>query len=120
MIGLSCHCGAIRLEADALPESLTSCNCSICYRLGALWAYYDPARVRIVSEPDALISYSWQDRALAFHHCRVCGCATHFTTTEICERQQTVLNARMLPAEAIEGIRIRKFDGARSWTFVDE
>ena len=38
MIEASCHCGAVRLEIAQRPERLTSCNCSICRRLGALWA----------------------------------------------------------------------------------
>ena len=35
----SCHCGAVRWRFEGAPESATSCNCSICRRHGALWAY---------------------------------------------------------------------------------
>ena len=35
----SCHCGAVRWRFEGVPTSATSCNCSICRRHGALWAY---------------------------------------------------------------------------------
>ena len=36
---VECHCGNLRLCASREPDDLTQCNCSICRRLGALWAY---------------------------------------------------------------------------------
>jgi len=36
----SCHCGAVQLEIPSAPDHLTNCNCSICWRYGALWAYF--------------------------------------------------------------------------------
>ena len=47
MLEASCHCGAVQIEVAARPQQLTSCNCSLCRRLGTLWAYYHPDRVRI-------------------------------------------------------------------------
>ena len=52
---------------------LTSCNCSICRRYGALWAYYRAADVRIVSKRGATDSYSWGRKALKFVRCATCG-----------------------------------------------
>ena len=43
MIRASCHCGAVVMEADSQPRSVTACNCSICRRYAALWAYYTRA-----------------------------------------------------------------------------
>ena len=42
-----CHCGNVSLEANEPPETVTSCNCSICYRIGATWAYYTKEQVAI-------------------------------------------------------------------------
>jgi len=44
MLSASCHCGAIHLEFDEKPQTLTGCTCSICHRLGAQWAYYTVRR----------------------------------------------------------------------------
>jgi hypothetical protein len=40
MIESSCHCGVVKLEIQSAREEVNDCNCSICRRYGALWAYY--------------------------------------------------------------------------------
>lgn len=40
MLKTSCHCGVVQVEVARRPTSLTECNCSICRRVGARWAYY--------------------------------------------------------------------------------
>ena len=64
MLTASCHCGAIRLEVSRTPRMLTDCNCSICRRYGALWAYYKATSVRVLRAPKATSVYSWGDKTL--------------------------------------------------------
>jgi len=47
MITGGCHCGRVRFALPALPAEVTRCNCSICAKLGALWAYYPPDALEI-------------------------------------------------------------------------
>ncbi len=48
MIEATCHCGNVRIKVpEPAPDTLTSCNCSICRRTGGLFAYYNPAEVSI-------------------------------------------------------------------------
>lgn len=115
MLEATCHCGAVRIEVPRVPEQLTSCNCSICRRLGWIVAYYGMSEVTIHGETD---TYAWGDRMLRFHRCRVCGCATHWWP-ENPTRDRMGVNARLLPPEALAGSRIRRFDGADTWTFLD-
>lgn len=77
-----CHCGNIKLLAKSIPATLTSCNCSICNRYGALWAYYKSEDVKISIESRSASAYTW-DKKIEFHHCSICGCVTHqqFPTT---------------------------------------
>jgi len=81
MLTASCHCGAIRLEVSRTPRTLTDCNCSICRRYGALWAYYKATSVRMLRAPKATSVYSWGDKTLEFYRCSVCGCVTHHERT---------------------------------------
>ena len=38
----TCHCEACRWTLSGDPGSITACNCTLCRRYGALWAYdYD-------------------------------------------------------------------------------
>ena len=41
MLEGSCHCGAVRLTLPFPPEVATSCNCSLCRRIGGPWVYYE-------------------------------------------------------------------------------
>jgi len=115
----SCHCGNIKLKVEGLPETVTACNCSICHRLGAEWAYYQPAEVIISHTDQATKTYAWGDQYIDFHHCPNCGCATHYTTTEKCDSERVAINSRMFDYELIRDILVRKFDGAESWKYID-
>ena len=74
----SCHCGAVRLTLPSAPEKATKCNCSICRRLGGLWAYYEFGTVRIEGHPENTAEYIWGDKTLRNVRCKTCGCATHW------------------------------------------
>ena len=119
MIKGSCHCGAVRFELADTPDWLTECNCSICRRLGALWAHADPARVTLIRDGDATISYVWGDRDLAFHTCRNCGCTTHWESLNSEVSTRMAVNCRLCDPDEVASIRVRHFDGAENWRFLD-
>jgi hypothetical protein len=114
-----CHCGAVRFELARTPEWLTACNCSVCRRLGALWAYGDASEVRLIGKPDATSGYVWGDRSLAFHSCRTCGCTTHWQSLQPDRSTRMGVNCRLADPEVIASLPIRRFDGADSWVFLD-
>ena len=117
----SCHCGAVRLEIARKPPQLTQCNCSICWRYGALWAYYTRKSARVVCAAGTVVAYTWGNRAIEFYHCTYCGCLTHYERAEKKHDDTRIaVNARMLAPEDIASIRIRKLDGAATWKYLDE
>lgn len=116
MIEATCHCGAVRLEVPRPPETLTECNCSICRRTGALLAYYPRSAVKITGATD---TYAWGDRTIELHRCKVCGNFTHWLGVDPSYDRMGV-NARMLPPEVRAAARVRPFDGAVSWRYLDE
>jgi hypothetical protein len=112
MITASCHCGAVRLEVQRVPRTLTACNCSICRRYGALWAHYKANTVRVSCGPGAVESYAWGRKALRFFRCRVCGVATHHQRA-VEPRQSTIaVNANNMDPSVVATARIRRLDGA--------
>jgi hypothetical protein len=119
VISASCHCGNVQIEALTKPQSLTSCNCSICRRLAALWAHYTRREARLVSPKDSVVAYVWGDKVIEFYRCVACGCATHYESIEKSNHSRFSVNARCMPAQDIEGVKVRNFDGADSWKFVD-
>jgi hypothetical protein len=116
MIEASCHCGTVRLEVPTAPETVRSCNCSICRRIGGLWAYYDPKTVCVAGDTDR---YVWGDKALKLHRCRTCGCTTHWSPVDPSYPRMGV-NARLMPPEIVNAARVERFDGADTWTVLGE
>lgn len=113
MIEASCHCGAIRLEINQELKSVTECNCSICRRLGAQWAYFRPDEVKVVSTGEGTGIYMWNDKEIEFHHCRNCGCTTHYES--LGENPRRAVNARLIAIEHVKGTPVRRFDGASTF-----
>jgi hypothetical protein len=118
LLTATCHCGAVRVELPRRPRSLTSCNCSICRRYGALWAYYKPSSLRVVCSTGATSSYSWGRKRIRFVHCNTCGCVTHYERNGAPERTIGV-NARNIDPAALGSVRIRRLDGAATWKYLD-
>ncbi|MGB6451537.1 MAG: GFA family protein [Steroidobacteraceae bacterium] len=119
MIESSCHCGAVKLEILDAPEEVTDCNCSICRRYGALWAYYSPAHVRIIATKGATDHYLWGDKSIEFHRCPDCGCVTHWAAVDQPSDRMGV-NARLMEPEILAAARLRRLDGANTWKYVDD
>lgn len=118
MIETHCHCGRIRVDIPRLPETVTSCNCSLCYRIGALWGYY--VREEVVIHLDGeVLSYMWSDRSMRIHSCAHCGSTTHYVAVDESPQARVAVNMRMAPRELVEDLPVRHFDGADSWTYVD-
>ncbi len=116
MIHGSCHCGAVRLEARAAPKSVTECNCSICRRLATRWAYYRPDQVSVTGPT---VAYAWGERRIAFHHCPSCGCTTHWQAVEPASATRLGVNTRLFDPADLEAVRVRRLDGADTWTYLD-
>ena len=119
MIESSCHCGTVKLEILSAPEEVTDCNCSICRRYGVLWAYYDPAHVRIIATEGATEGYLWGDKSIEFHRCRNCGCVTHWAAVRQPADRMGV-NARLMAPEVLAAARPRRLDGADTWKYLGE
>ncbi len=119
MFSASCHCGAIKLEIDEKPESLTQCTCSICHRIGAQWAYYTRQQVRVSGLKEAGVDYLWGDKCIEFYHCKTCGCTTHYESVEKYSDCRIAVNTRMMRREDVSGIKVKTFDGADTWKFLD-
>ncbi len=111
--------GAVRVEIDALPETLTQGTCSVRRRYGALWAYCTRETARVVSGQHSEIPYSWGDKLIEFYHCSTCGGLTRYEDIEKLAKSRIAINARMIAPDDIAGLRIRNFDGADTWQYLD-
>jgi hypothetical protein len=119
MLTCTCHCGSIRIEVSEHPQSLIECNCSICRRNGALWALCDPGKVRIVGHPEHTSEYIWGANTIKTLRCSNCGCVTHWESLQPEPGGKLGVNMRNSDPMELQKIRIRQFDGAETWSYLD-
>ena len=119
----SCHCGAVRIGMERPIRKLTRCNCSICRRYGALWAYQQRKAIHVTAEEGALRSYRRAGGVLEFFHCARCGCVTHYDHRErrADGSDMSAVNMRNIDEPGrISHLPIRLLDGAGSWKVLGE
>ena len=120
MLTGSCHCGAVHIEVAHKPESLTECNCSICHRYGARWAYYTRSTARVICSPEAETAYVWGDRTIEFYHCSTCGSLTHWESVEKLPDSRMGVNTRIMQQDQLADVPVRKLDGASTWEYLED
>jgi hypothetical protein len=111
MIVGSWHCGAVRLEVDTPPDVVTDCACSICRRKSARWAYYSPTHVRIIPATGATSIYTWEDKTIEFHSCKICACSPIGRRSTRATGRRMGVNMRMMGSEILAAARVEKITG---------
>jgi len=118
-----CHCGETTFEIHGdVPQALTRCTCTLCSKRGHLFAYYDPASVRVHAHPESDRVYRWQTKLVAHHFCGTCGCATYSDSpdsqpdgTGDGKTRRIAVNARLLDHFDAEEWPHTVIDGRNLW-----
>lgn len=105
----SCHCQRIQVRLPSTPKILNECRCTVCYKYGALWAYYPRPDVKISVADGARIEPYVRadgDGDIQFNRCSHCGCMTHWWGLGPYggPEQEMGVNCRLLPEEEADGI----------------
>lgn len=126
----TCHCRSVTVELPAAPTAVNECRCSLCWRYGALWAYYGRGDVLVTvaaTVPDSgALNHAGAGRylrrddghagRLAFHFCAHCGCVTHWWRTAAAaapgeekpaadpDKEKMGVNMRLAGEKAVEGV----------------
>jgi hypothetical protein len=79
----SCHCGAVRFEADLdLAQSSYRCNCSICRRTRFWPAVAKDGGFRLLAGEGELTEYRFNSRKNVHYFCKHCGVRSFGIGTE--------------------------------------
>lgn len=111
MLEGACHCGAVKWTYSLPLESVTACNCSLCARYGALWAYGYQGKGAEVSGETRV--YMRGRKHNGFHFCVTCGClAFYLSNSEDEQGRRMAVNLRMIsdPSQ-VAHLPIDHFDG---------
>lgn len=114
MLKGTCHCGALSWTLEGDPGSITACNCTLCRRYGALWAYdYENERIKLAGPSKTYTRPGKADPALEMHFCATCGCVTAWRglRLEPDGRRRIAVNVRLAEPEAVAHLPIDHFDG---------
>jgi hypothetical protein len=123
MLDLSCHCGAVRVRTAKRPDYVNDCNCTLCSKSGARWAYFHPGEVTVDGATSGYVRRDKAEAGAEVHFCRVCGSTTHFVLTpEAVARHGNVMmgvNTRLADDAELAGVESRFPDG-RAWDGASE
>jgi len=114
MLKGTCHCGAAHWTLEGDPGSITACNCTLCRRYGALWAYdYVDERIRIAGPMSSYTRAEVTGPALEILFCPNCACvlAWRGLRSSSSGRTRVAVNVRLAPPEAVADLPIDHFDG---------
>src|ERR1700744_4121698 len=119
MLKLSCLCGQIRIETRKRPDLINECNCALCSKSGARWAYFHPSDVNVEGTTQGYSREDKDDPAALLQFCPHCGSTTHFTLTPSAVAKfgnvQLGVNVRLANESDLAGIELRYPDG-QAWS----
>jgi hypothetical protein len=129
----TCHCGGTTIELPHPPLSAGECNCTFCARTGAVWGYFKPGELKILSETSGKI-YTANPQAMNEHHfCATCGMHTYGVSpdwsslynsdgtpkngdpTAIPTTRSYAVNLRLIDDFDWSTVTIEKMDGRNNW-----
>lgn len=114
----SCHCGGAHWTLAGDPGPATACNCQLCRRYGALWAYdYEGERINISGSVSSYRRVEKTDPSLEILFCPTCAGVICWRGLRLDEagRRRIAVNLRLAPPDAVADLPIDHFDGLNSF-----
>ncbi|HEY3815463.1 MAG TPA: hypothetical protein VGL66_19760 [Caulobacteraceae bacterium] len=112
---LSCLCGRVSITIPRRPDYINECNCTLCSKTGARWAYFHPSEVVVEGATRSYRRSDKQAPSVDVHFCETCGVTTHFTLTDSAVAQwgnvQLGVNLRLADEKDLAGAELRFPDG---------
>lgn len=118
MLRGSCHCGAASWTLTGDPGSITACNCTLCRRYGALWAYdFENERIAVSGPTSTFRRVGKADPAIEIVFCPTCAgvLAWRGLRLEDDGRRRMAVNVRLAEPQDVASLAIDSFDGLNTF-----
>jgi hypothetical protein len=118
MLSGQCHCGRAHWTLEGDPGRITACNCTLCARYGALWAYdYESERIALHGPTASYRRHGKADPALEILFCPTCAAVLAWRGLRLDPdgRRRMAVNIRLAPVDAVADLPIDHFDGLNSF-----
>ena len=106
-----CHCGRVRYRIEAALTQAADCNCSICAKRGALWAFVKAPQFELLKGADALTDYQFGKKRIHHLFCESCGVGSFSRGLAPNGDETYAVNVRCLEGVEPSALKITPFDG---------
>jgi hypothetical protein len=106
-----CHCGQVRYDVTVDLSQVMACNCSICTKRGALWAFAPVENFALRAGGDMLADYQFGKKRIHHYFCPTCGVGSFSRGTGPNGQEMVAVNVRCLDGIDVASLNIKPIDG---------
>ena len=106
-----CHCGRVRYDVTSDLGLVAECNCSICSKRGALWAFVKKPQFKLLKGADALSDYQFGKKKIHHLFCTSCGIGSFSEGVAPNGDETVAINVRCLDDVDVSTLTTKPFDG---------
>jgi hypothetical protein len=107
----SCHCGAVAYTVEVDTDQALKCNCTICTKLGAVWAFAPKSKFQLTAGEAKLGDYQFNKMRLHHHFCTKCGIESYAEGTGPDGSPSVGINLRCVAGVDVDKLSPRAWDG---------
>ena len=107
----SCHCGAVAYTVEVDTDQALKCNCSICTRLGAVWAFAPKAKFNLNRGAGKQGGYLFNKQVLHHRFCSSCGIESYAEGTGPDGAPMVGINLRCVEGVDVDKLSPKAWDG---------
>jgi hypothetical protein len=107
----SCHCGAVAYSVELDLANTLKCNCSICTKLGAVWAFAPKSKFTLKTSEGKQGDYQFGKKTLHHRFCPSCGIESYAEGTAPDGTKTVGINLRCVEGVDVDKLSPKAHDG---------
>ena len=107
----ACHCGAVAYDVELDLANTLKCNCSICSKIGAVWAFAPMAKFTLKSGAGKQGDYQFGKKHLHHRFCPSCGVESYAEGAMPDGTPTVGINLRCVEGVDVDELSPRRHDG---------